>query len=641
MKKFLLTILLFVTGIVAAQNLPPNPVGTVNQTATYQYQNFTYSFTAPTTGIDYFGLAFRQDPGYWSVGNFSLTASGSSINLLSNPNLAYGGTVNGYGIQAPANWGIWYQTSAGAPPAAGFWSAPGQGWYGSYTGGLGVNTSTAGSWIDGAVGTYDGIYQGFSARAGTTYTFSFTSLGTDPYSNPSIMIGVYAGACAAGGTVFSCTPNSASGFTAAATPQQTQGTGGAPPPSSPTVVSTTTTNQTVNTIVGSQVVVTTTPVTTTTYSDGSTTTTQGTSTNSVASNTAFTGVHFGRAQVADTQWNVHACTQTATCQIYSTNPGVTYNTGSPTSIGATQYVTFIPNTGSDRATNPWNMILVNSDGTYSSLGTGHILVQGTDSSGNIFLFFSNSQLNGTVLSGNLGLSGQGMTFSGTQNPTADSTNTLAANMSSTPLAAGQTGGTPVSTLCCGGSSAPFNANSTYVALTNLFANRTTRDSQVYIQQVGDNNTITVNQEGTRNNYAYVSNSGSGSNIAVTQSGNSSTQVNYSYNNISGNYNSVNITQTSTGGGKGSFVTVANSNNTVSVTQTDSGSHYAEIGLTGGNKSVSVTQSGSASHMASIQLSGNPASLTLSQTGATQNFYGIQFNCASAGGCAAIQVRQGN
>jgi len=275
MKRIFAAILLLISSVALAQNLPSGSIGTVNQTSTYIYQNFTYSWTAPTTTIDYFGLAFRQDPGYWSVGNFSLTGFGSSTNLLSNPALQYGGTVSSYGMAAPADWGVWYQSSAGAPPAAGFWSAPGQGWYGSYTGGLGVNTSTAGSWIDGAVGTYDGIYQGFSATAGTTYTFSFTSLGTNSYYNPSIMIGVYAGACASGSSVFNCTPNSSSGFTAAMTPQDTQGTGGAPPPSSsgPTVVSTTNSTVTTSSTNGTVTSTYSQPVTITTYSDNSTTTT--------------------------------------------------------------------------------------------------------------------------------------------------------------------------------------------------------------------------------------------------------------------------------------------------------------------------------------------------------------------------------
>jgi hypothetical protein len=72
-------------------------------------------------------------------------------------------------------------------------------------------------------------------------------------------------------------------------------------------------------------------------------------------------------------------------------------------------------------------------------------------------------------------------------------------------------------LCCGGSSSPFNANTNNVNRVNTFAGRTTSDSQVYIQQVGDANTITVDQSGTKNNYTYIGNTGSNNSIAITQS----------------------------------------------------------------------------------------------------------------------------
>jgi hypothetical protein len=534
-KLFACFVLLFTVLLVQAQNLPSGYIGTVNQTATNIYQNYSFSFTAPTTTVDYFGLAFRQDPGYWSIGSLSLTAQGSSTNLLNNGNLQYGGSTS-QGLQAPADWGVWYQNGT-YPAAAGTWYSPGSGWMGSTTSGLGVNTSTSGSWIDGAVGSFDGIYQGFSATAGTTYNFSFYSAGTNSYSNPSIMIGVYAGACSGG--VFNCTPAN-SGFTSLATPQQTQGTGGAPPPpppSGPTVVSTSTTNQvTTSTSYGN-------PTTTTTYQ----------------TRTVYTTNSAGNQIV-----------QTFTDTVTTTTTPV-YTTTTTTPVTTTTW----------------------SDGSTT-----------TD--------------NGT--------------------PTT-STTTAYQTSSSTTYAT-----TPTSTapwICCGGSAAPFNASSTNVLQVSRFNSRTTNDSQVYITQVGDNNNIVVDQEGTKNNYAYISNNGSGNNINVHQTGNSSTATNYSYTNVSGSYNSVNVTQTSTGGGKGAFINVANNNNSVTLTQTDAGSHYAEVGLSGGNKTVNITQSGSASQMASVQLTGNATSLTLQQTGTAQNFYAIQFNCATAGGCAPITVRQGN
>ena len=197
------------------------------------------------------------------------------------------------------------------------------------------------------------------------------------------------------------------------------------------------------------------------------------------------------------------------------------------------------------------------------------------------------------------------------------------------------------TLCCGGSSASFNANATNVAKVQAFVTRTTADSKIDIEQIGNFNTITVQQTGTKNNYAKAYVNGSNNTTTITQSGNASTQANYVDLSITGNSNSTTITQTSTGGAKGAFVTVNNSNNTVTIQQTDSGNHYAEVNLSGGNKNVGITQTGSAGHMASVTLTGYAQGLTLQQTGSTQQFYSINTNCATAGGCAAITVTQGN
>lgn len=219
-----------------------------------------------------------------------------------------------------------------------------------------------------------------------------------------------------------------------------------------------------------------------------------------------------------------------------------------------------------------------------------------------------------------------------------------ANSTATSTATSSTIVDPVTaaanTLCCGGSASPFNASVTNTAKVQSFVNRTTADSQVYIEQIGNQNTITVNQTGTRNNYTKYYGNGSSNNITVTQSGNASTIANYVDLSVTGNSNTVNLTQQSTGGTKGIFATVNNDNNSVTVLQKDSGNHYAEIGLTGGNKSVNLTQQGSVGHMANISLSGAPTSLNLIQSGSTQQFYSIQHNCSTTGGCAPITVQQG-
>jgi len=195
-------------------------------------------------------------------------------------------------------------------------------------------------------------------------------------------------------------------------------------------------------------------------------------------------------------------------------------------------------------------------------------------------------------------------------------------------------------LCCGGSSAAFSANPTNAAKINTFTNRVTQDSKVYVEQIGNMNTITLNQSGTRNNYARSYGNGHSNTVNIDQTGTSSTVVNYADVQVIGNNNSVSITQQSTGGSKGAFVNVQNNNNIISVEQKESGNHYAEITVSGGNKNVSVLQQGSAGHMASITLTGAATGLNLEQVGGTQQFYSITHNCATAGGCAPIQVKQG-
>ena len=571
MKKILLALLFFCTTVLADSNLPSGYLGGVLNYSSGNIQ-YNYSFTATTTGAEYIGFAFRQDPGYWTFTNADVTKSGSSTNLLANGNLQYGGATS-VGIQAPADWGVWYQNGT-YPQAAGTWS-PYQ-------------------WYDGAVGSYDGIYQSISVTVGATYNISFYLSGTNASSNPSIEVGTYAGACAAGTTIFTCTPAASAGFTAMVTPQATQGVGGAP---AVTVTGTSTTNSTSTIIVGNNQVTVTTPTTTTTYSDGSVSTVVGTATQTTLSNSAFTGVHFGSSQVADTQWNVSACTQTATCQVYSTNPGGTYETGSWHAISSTQYITFIPNTGSDSATNPWTMILVNADGTFSALGTGRVLVQGVDSSGHIFLFFTNSNFNGTLLSGNLGLTGQGATFTGTANPTAAQTNTLSSGMSSAPLAAGATGGT-------GGTTAPTVVSTANSIITTTSTSGSTVNT--YSQPI----TTTTWSDGSQT----VANNGSATLISSTTTGGSSgittaqqNQVNavtmpgltnnVIYINQSGNSDIINITQVGAGnrldGATATAAVISGGSNHITVRQGDptahSGNNLIDLYAVGGNNTLNLNQ----------------------------------------------------
>lgn len=193
------------------------------------------------------------------------------------------------------------------------------------------------------------------------------------------------------------------------------------------------------------------------------------------------------------------------------------------------------------------------------------------------------------------------------------------------------------TLCCGGSNQAFDPNPVQVNRVEQFNNRSSQDSQVWIEQIGNNNTITVEQTGTRNNYARSVGVGSNNTVTVTQSASNNTTSNYTEVSVTGNQNVVEVTQSGTGN-KSAFVTANNNNNTVSVVQRDGGNHWASVSVSGGDKSVSVTQEGGGSHRADISLSGGPTGLTLTQSGNNQQHYSIEHNCS--GVCQPITVIQG-
>lgn len=199
---------------------------------------------------------------------------------------------------------------------------------------------------------------------------------------------------------------------------------------------------------------------------------------------------------------------------------------------------------------------------------------------------------------------------------------------------------PTDSLCCGGSASPFDPNATNTGKIDTFENRTSSDSQVYIDQTGSDNIISVTQSGTEQNYfGYIGN-GDGNTISSTQSGDSTTESNYTELFVTGNDNDITFIQNSTGGRKGIFATVNNDGNIINAQQTGSGSHYLDILLSGGNKTINSLQEGNASHMAVINLTGTETTLDMTQSGDTQQFYSIFHSCVTVGGCGTITVTQG-
>ena len=196
------------------------------------------------------------------------------------------------------------------------------------------------------------------------------------------------------------------------------------------------------------------------------------------------------------------------------------------------------------------------------------------------------------------------------------------------------------TYCCGGSDASFNASSININKVDSFTGRNTQDAKVYIEQIGNDSTINITQSGTKNNYFKFYGNGNNNIVTSTQTGTVSTSANYIDVTTAGSSNNFSLTQSSSGGSKGIFITSANNNNNINIHQQDNGNHYADISVTGGDKSITLIQQGSAAHMAAISLSGNATGLELTQSGSTQLFYSIVHSCATAGGCGTITVTQG-
>ena len=151
----------------------------------------------------------------------------------------------------------------------------------------------------------------------------------------------------------------------------------------------------------------------------------------------LTDIKFGQSQIADSQWNVNACLNTTTCQIYSKQPGTMYKI--PWSNGtwgwqAGQYVQFA---ATGNGSYPYEGKVYNSNGTLAgTIGTGKIVNMGPD----YFFFVGSDNNTGQLFSGSSGMNNtNGVSWTGTLNPTVAQANTYAnSNYSTVPLTAGQT-----------------------------------------------------------------------------------------------------------------------------------------------------------------------------------------------------------
>ena len=391
---------------------------------------------------------------------------------------------------------------------------------------------------------------------------------------------------------------------------------------------------------------------------------------------ALTDVKFGRYQIADSQWNVNACLNTTTCQIYSKNPGTAYKipwTSGQVQWAAGDYVKFDL---SGNASFPYTAKQYTSAGVAkATLGNGKIVNMGAD----YFFFVGSDNDTGQLFSGSSGMNNSsGVTWTGTRNPTiAQADNYANASYSTEPLAPGQTAAPPpppAGPTIEGGTITQTNApaNQTFTSGGSSSAGPTTAqttrynewnngiqatDNYLYIEQVGGNyNTVNITQSGVKNTMNLGIN-GNSNTVNATQTGanylnalvqgstNSVTSLqtntagtHYQETKImSGNSNTINAVQKDNGNSL-MFNTITGNSNTITAVQEGAGNHYLENKLTGNGNSVLANQSGSTANKANIDLTnaGGPASVDLQQSGG-KNFTIIQ-SCTNPAGCSTV-IRQ--
>ena len=172
-------------------------------------------------------------------------------------------------------------------------------------------------------------------------------------------------------------------------------------------------------------------------------------------------------------------------------------------------------------------------------------------------------------------------------------------------------------------------------------------NEIKLNLVGDSNTLDIKQSrttqgtaiGTNGHYQSVDVTGYNNTVTTQQTNTGGVGGHYMETTINGNQNSITARQTDNGN-KIMFTSVTGNSNTIEAIQKGTGQHYLENKLTGNNNSISAVQEGTIANRATLDLTnaGGPASVILNQNGG-QNVT-VTTTCATAGGCAPITIRQG-
>jgi hypothetical protein len=343
---------------------------------------------------------------------------------------------------------------------------------------------------------------------------------------------------------------------------------------------------------------------------------------------ALTDIKFGRYQIADSQWNVSACLNTNTCQIYSKNPGVMYRipwTNGQWSWQVGQYVQF---SLTGNSSYPYEGKVYNSNGVQAgTIGTGKIVNMGAD----YFFFVGNDNNTGQLFSGSSGMrNSSGVSWTGTRNPTIAQADTYAdASYSTVPLSSGQAATqTPSSGGGGGGSQAPTWPATSDITLSQTNQRNSARSlvaninlgNSVYLETRAGSSTnqITVEQTGNYNKIAGLG----GTTYAL----------------VNGISNNLNIKQGDILGRNLIEFSVVGNSNTLNITQarstvtglqdaSESGGHYLGIDITGSSNVLTVKQANDggslSSHFAWISIAGNSNQTTLTQmSNGEKTFFGV-------------------
>jgi len=159
---------------------------------------------------------------------------------------------------------------------------------------------------------------------------------------------------------------------------------------------------------------------------------------------------------------------------------------------------------------------------------------------------------------------------------------------------------------------------------------------------GNSNTTTVDQgvtTGADDNRVEFDIDGDSNILSITQNHNNTVGNNGHYIavDIDGDINNVNTSQLNDSDKK-AFISVQGDDNDIDVNQWGSGSHYTEIAV-GNDQTVDITQDGSGNHNASISMSGYDSGLDLTQDSSTGQVYSINQNCVNANGCGTTTITQ--